>query len=190
MISKLYINIKKWLQLYGHEVLDLVIQVDHEDEKDPRKRYERFDEQFNSHVGTTAHIEHNQGWEQPYLAIDIVPEPLSRGCFKKYIVNFTLYYSAVSPVAGRRCVENTPEGKLEYRDEAYKKLTHMICHQVQTGNGLKNRTFAEDVAQDPDWYLPIKVQPVHWGEVSDFLNEGTDEVEQFTFPVTLSVYEC
>ena len=55
MISSIYINIKKWLQLYGYEVLDYFIQVDNKTETDPRKRYREFNEQFNVHVETSEH---------------------------------------------------------------------------------------------------------------------------------------
>lgn len=190
MISSIYINIKKWLQLYGYEVLDHFIQIDHEEETDPRKRYDNFDEQFNAHVATTSHYEHNHGWESPFLGIDVTPDPLNRGCFNKYIVNFSVIYSAVSPPAGRRCVENTPEGKLEYRDSVCEALTDMIYHQVKTTRGLRMKTFADDVASNKDWYLPIKVTPLKFGKPSSFDNELTDEVERFDFSVELSLFEC
>lgn len=190
MISSIYINIKKWLQLYGYEVLDYFIQVDNKDETDPRKRYREFDEQFNVHVGTSEHYENNQGWDTPFLAIDIVPDPLNKGCFKRYIVNFSVYYSSVSPITGRRCIENTPEGKLEYRDGVYQAICEMIYHQVKTTRGLKMKTFADDVASKDDWYLPIKVTPVKFGDLTDFSSELTDEVGMFSFPITLSIFEC
>ena len=47
MISAVYINIKKWLQMYGYGVLDYLIQPDHVEELDPRKDI-NFDEQFNN----------------------------------------------------------------------------------------------------------------------------------------------
>ena len=53
MISALFINIKKWLQIYGYEVLDLILYPDNPDETDPRKRYNNFNYQFNHHVGTS-----------------------------------------------------------------------------------------------------------------------------------------
>lgn len=191
MISALYINLKKWLQVYGWEVLDYFIQADHLDEFDPRQRYDNFDVQFNHHVGTSEHFQHNHGVDFPFLAIDISPDTDSKsGCFKKYKIWFSVYYSTVSPEAGRVCIENTPEGKLEYRDNVYCAIQQMLIHQVSTINGLKRKTFAQDVASIEDWYLPINVSILEVGDLEDFSNELTDEVEMFSFPVTVSIYEC
>lgn len=90
MISAVYINIKKWLQMYGSGVLDYFIQPDNPDELDPRKRYNNFDEQFNKHVGTSEHFQLNQGVEFPFLAIDIACDNSSK-CFSKLYVNFSVY---------------------------------------------------------------------------------------------------
>ena len=112
MNSAIYINIKKWLQMYGAGVLDYFIQPDHPEELDPRKRYDNFDVQFNQHVGTTEHFQLNQGAEFPFLAIDVSCDNSSK-CFPRFYVTFSVYYSSVSPPTGRVCIENTPEGKLE-----------------------------------------------------------------------------
>lgn len=190
MISALYINIKKWLQVYGSpHVLDYFIQPDNLDEEDPYKRYRDFDLQFNSHVGTSEHFQHNQGVEFPFLAIDISCNSEGK-CFKEYTINFSVYYSAVSPQTGRVCVENTPEGKLEYRDNVVCALKWALKHQVRTMSGLRRITFAQEVASIPNWYLPINVSVTELGCVKDFSNELTDEVEMFSFPATVSVYEC
>lgn len=192
MISSLYINIKKWLQAFGSpDLLDFFIQPCNEDEIDPYKRYKDFDSQFNSHVGTTAHFQHNQGVEFPYLAIDIDCDHNRRSCFQRYTITFSVYYSAVSPPTGRVCIENTPEGKLEYRDAVYCMIKWMMRHQSETfDEGIKWFTFADEVAMIPDWYLPIRVTVEDFGCVSDFSNELTDEVEMFSFPVSLSMYIC
>ena len=42
MNSAIYINIKKWLQMYGAGVLDYFIQPDHPEELDPRKLLSTF----------------------------------------------------------------------------------------------------------------------------------------------------
>lgn len=190
MISAIYINIKKWLQTYGSpDVLDYFIQPDNLDEIDPYKRYHNFDEQFNKHVGTTEHFQENQGVEFPFLAIDISCTKGAR-CFNEYVINFSVYYSTVSPPTGRVCIENTPEGKLEYRDNVVCALSWAMYHQVSTRNGLQRVTFAQEVASIPNWYLPIRVSIKDIECPEDFSNELTDEVEMFSFPVTISVFEC
>lgn len=190
MISKLYINIKKWLQTYGSpEILDFFIQPDNPNEEDPYKRYRDFDLQFNQHIGTSEHFQHNQGVEFPFLAIDIQCKSDGK-CFKEYVVNFSVYYSVVSPITGRVCIENTPEGKLEYRDDVACALRWMMKHQVSTPKGLHRITFAQEVASIPNWYLPISVSVTEFGCVTDYSNELTDEVEMFSLPITVSVYEC
>lgn len=191
MISAIYINLKKWLQVYGSpEILDHFIQPDNPDKENPYERYNDFDRQFNEHVGTTEHIQHNQGVEFPYLAIDIKETGGSRGCFAEYTIDFSVYYSSVSPQAGRVCIENTPEGKLEYRDNVVCSLKWAMYHQVRTVNGLQRVTFAQEVASIPNWYLPISVAIQEYGDIEDFSNELTDEIGMFTFPVKLSVYNC
>ena len=85
MNSAIYINIKKWLQMYGAGVLDYFIQPDHPEELDPRKRYDNFDVQFNQHVGTTEHFQLNQGAEFPFLAIDVSCDNSSK-CFPRFYV--------------------------------------------------------------------------------------------------------
>nr|DAW32347.1 MAG TPA: hypothetical protein [Caudoviricetes sp.] len=189
MMSALYINIKKWLQMYGANVLDYFIQPDHPEERDPRKRYNNFDEQFNKHVGTSEHFQLNQGAEFPFLAIDIACDNSSK-CFPKFYINFSVYYSSVSPPTGRVCIENTPEGKLEYREEVHCQIKNMLTHQVSTPQGIQRKTFAQDVASLENWYLPIKVKIQEVGCPEDFSNELVDEVEMFSFPVTLSIYTC
>jgi len=189
MISAVYINIKKWLQMYGSEVLDYFIQPDHPEELDPRKRYNNFDVQFNQHVGTSEHFQLNQGVEYPFLAIDISCDTSAR-CFTKVYINFSVYYSTVSPPTGRVCVENTPEGKLEYREEVHCHLKNMLVHQVKTPKGIQKKTFAQDVASLDKWYLPIRVKVLDIGCVEDFSNELVDEVEMFSFPVSLSIFTC
>lgn len=190
MISALYINIKKWLQVYGYELLDYFIQPDNPEETDPRKRYNNFDYQFNTHVGTSEHFQLNQGVEFPFLAIDISPTDYDKGCFKRYEIRFSVYYSSVSPQTGRVCIENTPEGKLEYRDEVYCLVQKMLIHQVETHKGIQRKTFAQDVASIPDWYLPIRAQVLEVGQLEDFSNELVDEVEMFSFPATVSLFTC
>lgn len=190
MISAIYINIKKWLQTFGApDVLDYFIQPVNPDERDPYKRYHNFDEQFNSHVGTSEHFQENQGVEFPFLAIDITCNKGNR-CFNEYTVSFSIYYSTVSPITGRVCIENTPEGKLEYRDDVFCALANMMKHQVPTKNGLQYKTFAQDVASIDKWYLPIRANVTDIECPTDFSNELTDEVEMFSFPVTLSIFEC
>lgn len=189
MISSIYINIKKWLQIYGHEVLDLFIQPDNLDETDPRKRYNNFDVQFNSHVGTSEHFQLNQGAEFPFLAIDISCSNVGH-CFSRYIVNFSVYYSPVTPPTGRVCIENTPEGKLEYRENVHCLLKDMLVHNVSTPKGIQRKTFAQDVASIEGWYLPIKAKVLDVGCVEDFSNELVDEVEMFSFPATISLFSC
>ena len=131
--------------MYGSGVLDYFIQPDNPDELDPRKRYNNFDEQFNKHVGTSEHFQLNQGVEFPFLAIDIACDNSSK-CFSKLYVNFSVYYSPVTPPTGRVCIENTPEGKLEYREEVHCQIKNMLVHQVQTPRGIQRKTFAQDVA--------------------------------------------
>lgn len=189
MISSIYINIKKWLQIYGADVLDYFIQPDNPDERDPRKRYNNFDEQFNKHVGTSEHFQLNQGVEFPFLAIDISCDNKGR-CFSKFRVQFSVYYSPVTPTTGRVCIENTPEGKLEYREEVVCQLSKMLIHQVETPKGIQRKTFAQDVASIEGWYLPIRVQVTDIQCPEDFSNELVDEVEMFSFPATLSIFTC
>lgn len=189
MISALYINIKKWLQMYGYEVLDFFIVPDHPEETDPRKRYDNFDEQFNTHVGTSEHFQENQGVDFPYLAIDISCDK-KHHCFSKLRVDLSVYYSTVSPPTGRVCIENTPEGKLEYRDDVHCALSNMFEHVVSTPKGLRKITFAQEVASIPNWYKPLRVQIQDIGCVEDFSNELVDEVEMFSFPVSLSMFTC
>ena len=189
MISTLFINIKKWLQIYGYEVLDLIMKPDYPEETDPRKRYKNFNYQFNHHVGTSEHFKMNQGVDYPYLAIDIECYHRTH-CFDLYEVSFTVYYSTVSPASGRVCIENTPEGKLEFRDNIHCAISNMLLHQVQTPRGLDMRTFADDVASLDNWYKPIRVHIQQIEGVTAFENEHTDEVERFSFPVTLSVFTC
>lgn len=189
MISAVYINIKKWLQLYGADLLDYFIKPDHPEENDPRKRYDNFDVQFNSHVGTSEHYQMNQGVEYPFLAIDINCDDTSK-CFNKYYVSFAIHFSAVSPTTGRVCVENTPEGKLEYREEVACQIKNMLIHQVETPKGIQRKTFADDVASLPNWHLPIRAQVMSVDCPSPFYNELVDEVEMFSIPVTLSVFTC
>lgn len=191
MISAIYINFKKWLQTFGSpDVLDYFIQPDNLDETDPYKRYHNFDEQFNHHVGTTEHFQHNQGVEYPFLAIDVECDPSNKGCFTEYTIYFSVYYSAVSPITGRVCIENTPEGKLEYRDNVSCAIRWALYHQVNTPRGLQRLTFAQEVSSIPNWYLPIRVTIHEMSCPEDFSNELTDEVEMFSFPVKLSIYEC
>ena len=189
MISAVYINIKKWLQMYGADVLDYFIQPDHIDELDPRKRYDNFDVQYNQHVGTSEHFQLYQGVEFPFLAIDITCDNSAK-CFSKVYVNFSVYYSPVTPPTGKVCIENTPEGKLEYREEVHCQLKNMLVHQVKTPRGIQRKTFAQDVASLDGWYLPIRVQVQDIGCPEDFSNELVDEVEMFSFPATLSIFTC
>ena len=189
MISDVFINLKKWLQVYGHEVLDLFIYPDNQEYTEPMLRYNNFNEQFNAHVGTSEHFQMNQGVNFPFLAMDISCDKTSH-CFTKYYVDFTVYYSSVSPTTGRVCIENTPEGKLEYRDKVYCAISNMLTHQVVTNKGLKRINFADDVASLDGWYLPIKLKVNDIGKISDFSNELVDEVEMFTFPVNLSMFTC
>lgn len=189
MISALFINIKKWLQIYGYEVLDLILYPDNPDETDPRKRYNNFNYQFNHHVGTSEHFKMNHGIDYPYLAIDIECYQRSH-CFDRYEVNFTVYYSTVSPASGRVCIGNTPEDKLEFRDNIHCTISNMLIHQVDTPSGIRKKTFADDVASLDNWYKPIRVQVLDIGCLSDFQIEHKDEVEMFSFPATLSVFTC
>ena len=101
-----------------------------------------------------------------------------------------MYYSPVTPPTGRVCIENTPEGKLEYREEVHCNLSNMLVHQVKTNKGIQRKTFAQDVASLEDWYLPIRVQVLDIGCPEDFSNELVDEVEMFSFPATLSIFTC
>ena len=189
MISALYINIKKWLQIYGYEILDYFIQPDNLEETNPRKRYNNFDEQFNTHVGTSEHFQLNQGVEFPFLAIDISCDNSGR-CFSKFRIDFSVYYSPVTPPTGRVCIENTPEGKLEYREEVHCLIKNMLVHTVETPKGIQKKTFTQDVASIDGWYLPIRAKVLDVGCVEDFSNELVDEVEMFSFPATLSIYTC
>lgn len=189
MISALYINIKKWLQIYGYEILDLVMQADHLEETDPRKRYDNFDWQFNHHVGTSEHFQLNQGVEFPFLAIDISCYSSST-CFSRFEVRFSVYYSTVSPITGRVCIGNTPEDRLEYRDKMHCLISNMLLHTMETNKGMKKKTFADDVASLENWYKPIRVQILDISCVEDFSNELVDEVEMFSFPTTMSIYTC
>jgi hypothetical protein len=66
----------------------------------------------------------------------------------------------------------------------------MLIHQVSTPQGIQRKTFAQDVASLDNWYLPIKVKIQEIGCPEDFSNELVDEVEMFSFPVTLSIYTC
>lgn len=189
MISVLYINIKKWLQIYGYEVLDYFIVPDHPEETDPRKRYDNFDEQFNTHVGTSEHFQLNQGVDFPFLAIDIHCDSDDR-CFSRVYIDFNVYYSTVSPTTGRVCIENTPEGKLEYRDEVHCALAYMMEHVLQTPRGLRKVTFADEVASLENWEKPIRVKVLKFRCPQDFSNELVDEVEAFSIQSDLSVYTC
>lgn len=189
MISTLYINIKKWLQIYGYEILDHLIQVDHPEEKDPRKRYDNFDYQFNHHVGTSEHFQLNQGVDFPFLAIDISCVRGSK-CFSRFTVRFSVYYSTVSPTTGRVCIGNTPEDKLEYRDSIHCAISDMLIHTVETPKGMMRKTFADDVASIKNWRKPIRAQVIDIECVEDYSNELVDEVEMFSFPTTLSIYTC
>lgn len=189
MYSALFINIKKWLQLYGSDVLDLFIQVDHPEELDPRNRYDNFDEQFNNHVGTSEHYQVNQGVEFPFLAIDIACDN-KVNCFSRFKVTFTVYFSPVTPITGRYCVENTPEGKLEYLEEVYCAIHNMLSHTVETPKGFVTKTFADDLVSLDGWKWKIRGQLVDKTCPSEIRNEYTDEVESFDFSVDLSLYTC
>lgn len=105
-------------------------------------------------------------------------------------INFSVYYSPVTPPTGRVCIENTPEGKLEYREEVHCQIKNMLVHQVKTPRGIQRKTFAQDVASLDKWYLPISVKVLDIGCPEDFSNELVDEVEMFSFPVTLSIFTC
>lgn len=189
--SSIYINFKKYLQVFGYEVLDYFINPINLDETDPYKRYENFDVQFNEHFGTSEHFQHNQGVNFPFLAMDVTPETTKNGCFARYIITFAVYYQAVSPSSGRVCIENTPEGKLEYRDNVYCAIKNALIHRVNSlRSGRKRVTFAQDVASIDDWYLPISIAITDIGDLEDFENETVDEVEMFAFPVTISQYTC
>ena len=189
--SEIFINFKKYLQSFGYEVLDYIIQPVNLDETDPYKRYENFDVQFNEHFGTSEHFQINHGVNFPFLAMDVTPETSANGGFQRYVISFAVYYSTVSPPAGRVCIENTPEGKLEYRDGIYCAIKKALVHRVKSvRSGLKPVTFAQDVAAIEDWYLPISIAITDIGDLQDFDNEVTDEVEMFAFPVTLSQYIC
>ena len=101
-----------------------------------------------------------------------------------------MYYSPVTPPTGRVCIENTPEGKLEYREEVHCLIKNMLIHTVETPKGMQKKTFAQDVASLDGWYLPIRVKVLEVDCVEDFSNELVDEVEMFSFPATLSIYTC
>lgn len=189
MFSALYINIKNWLRLYGADVLDHLLHVDHPEEHSPLKRYDNLDEQLEKHLGTSEHFEVTQGVEFPFLAIDISCDKNSK-CFSRYTIQFSVYFAPATPTSGRVCIKNTPEDKLEYRESFYCAILNMLSHQVKTPKGIVRKTFADDMASDKTWRLPIRTQVLKTECPEDFSNELVDQVEMFSFPATLSVYNC
>lgn len=121
----LFRNMKRWLILYGIQLLDLLHPVENADEIDPIKRYENLAALFDKHFNLMAYY----GMQvEPHLPLILVSftDLTGNSCFPKYRVTFDVYFQTISP---QDCKDNeviicnSPECILDYRE----KINQALC---------------------------------------------------------------
>lgn len=139
----IYQSIRKWIQLYGVNILDLLLKVEVEDSNKPVIRYangvhDKFAVLFNSHVSLESYFKEQVGFQYPYLGIKIDELSDSDSCFPVYLITFISEFSTVSPKSEELCIGNTPEDILAYYDKLECALYDMMKNLYSDLNAIRS----------------------------------------------------
>lgn len=140
----IYQSIKKWIQLYGVNILDLLLKVENDKSNDPLIRYANgdisvFAEMVNGHVSLESYYREQVGMKYPYLGIKIDELSNSDSCFPVYLITFISEFSTVSPKAEQLCIKNEPESILEYYDKLECALYDMMQNLYRDLDAVRDK---------------------------------------------------
>lgn len=183
MINELNIfqSIKKWIQLYGINILDLLLPVLDDTSTDPVQRYalgdvNLFGELFNKHFSLVSYYEEQVGYSYPYLGVKIDELSDSDSCFAVYRITFVSEFSTVSPKSEQLCIGNTPEDILQYYDELECALYDMMKSMYEDLKIVENLTF-----------VPADL---HFSKYSKDPIQTSNEIFTRRFPFDMDAFLC
>lgn len=163
----IYMNMKRWLILYGIELLDLLFPIENDETDDPMKRYLNLTTLFDKHFNLLAYYQTQPVPDLPLILVSF-DDLTGNSCFAKIRVIFDVYFQTVSPADckdNRVNIINSPEAILGYKEQVNMALKNLLCSM---DDDLRFEVF-----DDKPWEYPINYSMISetYGELHGVSNK-------------------
>lgn len=173
----IYRNIKRWLFLFGSDLLDLLLPIYDSEEVDPLERYCQLNHIFDKHLNLLAFYRSQVAPDFPLVLVSF-NDLTDNSCFTKTEVVFDVFFQTVSPndcKDDRVNIINSPESMLGYKYS----VESAICKMMHNLDKLRNLEF-----EGEPWGYPMNYRVISesYGSL-----EGvpSDEVLHFQLSFTI-----
>lgn len=124
----LWRNFKRWLGVYGTQLLDLLLPIADESKTKPSERYLNYETEINKHFNLLAFYRQQVQPDMPLILVSF--DDISRGsCFPVWRVSFNTYFQTISPLDCKDNdlgVCNNPESMLLFKEN----INHALCDMM------------------------------------------------------------
>lgn len=127
--SWVWYNMKSWLSLYGHCLLDLLLCVDNPEATTTPSRYTDFATEFSKHFNLLDYsMVRFEDFAYPFVGVYFEPRSSDK-CERLMTVGFQIEYHKPTPSCQMQCTKchfSTPESTLCWKDKVINAITEMF----------------------------------------------------------------